>query len=281
MNCYPCFFVQTLKAMRIITSDEKEIWNVLKAVSAYLPKLSFDASPPEIGREVYRIISEMTGVKDPYQEIKKTCTNQALDLYPEVKKKVQKAENSLMAAVRAAIAGNIIDFGAQAEFDMKKDLERILSQELAINHFPQFAQMIEKSNQIIYLADNAGETVFDRVLIEEISKPLKYAVRDQPVINDAVKEDAIHAGIDQIAEIISSGSDAPGTILDYCSKDFLEIFESADLIISKGQGNYEALSDIHRPIFFLLKAKCPVIAKDIGVEEGSIIMKGQGKHSGG
>jgi len=267
--------------MRIITSDEKEIWNVLKAVSAYLPKLSFDASPPEIGREVYRIISEMTGVKDPYQEIKKTCTNQALDLYPEVKKKVQKAENSLMAAVRAAIAGNIIDFGAQAEFDMKKDLERILSQELAINHFPQFAQMIEKSNQIIYLADNAGETVFDRVLIEEISKPLKYAVRDQPVINDAVKEDAIHAGIDQIAEIISSGSDAPGTILDYCSKDFLEIFESADLIISKGQGNYEALSDIHRPIFFLLKAKCPVIAKDIGVEEGSIIMKGQGKHSGG
>jgi len=281
LNCYPCFFVQTLKAMRIITSDEKEIWNVLKAVSAYLPKLSFDASPPEIGREVYRIISEMTGVKDPYQEIKKTCTNQALDLYPEVKKKVQKAENSLMAAVRAAIAGNIIDFGAQAEFDMKKDLERILSQELAINHFPQFAQMIEKSNQIIYLADNAGETVFDRVLIEEISKPLKYAVRDQPVINDAVKEDAIHAGIDQIAEIISSGSDAPGTILDYCSKDFLEIFESADLIISKGQGNYEALSDIHRPIFFLLKAKCPVIAKDIGVEEGSIIMKGQGKHSGG
>ncbi|HHF52593.1 MAG: DUF89 family protein [Candidatus Aminicenantes bacterium] len=278
LDCYPCFFVQTLNTMRLITSDEEEIWKVLKAVSSFLPSLSFDATPPEIGREVYRIISDMTGVEDPYREVKKRCTQQALDLYPDVKEKVKKAGNSLLAAARAAVAGNIIDFGAQAEFDIKKDLDRILKQDFAVNDFERFARMVKKSKKAVYLADNAGETVFDRVLIEEMAVPVVYAVRDKPVINDAVIEDAVEAGIDRVAQIISSGSDAPGTILGCCSDDFRDILKSADLIISKGQGNYEALSEVQGPIFFLLKSKCPVIAKDIGVPEGSIILMEQKKY---
>lgn len=277
LDCYPCFFVQVLNTMRLITSDEEEIWKVLKAVSSFLPRLSFDATPPEIGREIYRIISDMTGVEDPYREIKKSCTQQALDLYPDVKEKVKKAGNSLLAAVKAAVAGNIIDFGAQAQFDIKKDLGRILEQDFAVNDFERFDRMVKKSKKVVYLADNAGETVFDRVLIEEMAVPVIYAVRDKPVINDAVMEDAVEAGMDRVAQVISSGSDAPGTILDYCSDDFRDILKSADLIISKGQGNYEALSDVQGPIFFLLKSKCPVIAKDIGVPEGSIILMEQKK----
>jgi len=272
LDCYPCFFVQTLRTMRLITSDEEEIWRVLKAVSSYLPHLSFDSTPPEIGREVYRIISDMTGVEDPYHDIKQACTRQALRLYPEVKEKVKKAENSLMAAVRAAIAGNIIDFGTHTEFDIEKDLDKIFSQDFAINDFDKFSYLVEKSDRIVYLADNAGETVFDRILIEEMEVPVLYAVRDKPVINDAVLKDAVEAGIDRVAEIMSSGSDAPGTVLKYCSPEFLRILNKAPLIISKGQGNYEALSDLDKPLFFLLKAKCPVIARDIGVEEGSIIL---------
>ncbi|MFO7979221.1 MAG: ARMT1-like domain-containing protein [Candidatus Aminicenantes bacterium] len=272
LDCYPCFFIQTLRTMRLITSDEKEIWKALREVSSFLPQLSFDSTPPEIGREVYRIISEITGVEDPYKEIKKTCTQKALDLYPEVKEKVKKADNPLMAALRAAIAGNIIDFGANTEFDIEKDLEKIFVQDFAVNHFHEFKQMIRKADRIVYLADNAGETVFDRILIEELDVPVIYAVRDKPVINDAVKEDAVAAGLDRIAEIISSGSDAPGTVLNCCSKEFLDTFNKAPMIISKGQGNYEALSELKKPIFFLLKAKCPVIAEDIGVPEGSIIL---------
>jgi damage-control phosphatase, subfamily I len=275
LDCYPCFFVQTLRTMRLITSDEEEIWRVLKAVSSYLPHLSFDSTPPEIGREVYRIISDMTGVEDPYHDIKQACTRQALRLYPEVKKKVKKAENSLMAAVRAAIAGNIIDFGTHTEFDIEKDLGKIFSQDFAINDFGKFSNLVKKSDRIVYLADNAGETVFDRILIEEMEVPVLYAVRDKPVINDAVLKDAVEAGIDRVAEIMSSGSDAPGTVLKYCSPEFLRILNKAPLIISKGQGNYEALSDLDKPLFFLLKAKCPVIARDIGVEEGSIILMGK------
>jgi len=280
LDCYPCFFVQTLNTMRLITSDEQEIWKVLRAVSSFLPELSFDSTPPEIGREIYRIISDMTGVKDPYRDIKKRCTKQALSLYPNIKEKVRKAENSLLTAVKAAVAGNIIDFGAQAEFDIKKDLDRILNQDFAVSDFERFARMVKKSRKTVYLADNAGETVFDRILIEEMAVPVIYAVRDKPVINDAVTEDAVEAGIDKVAQVISSGSDAPGTIMDYCRDDFIDIFKSADLIISKGQGNYEALSEVQRPIFFLLKSKCPVIAKDIGVPEGSIILMGQKKNTG-
>ena len=133
------------------------------------------------------------------------------------------------------------------------------------------------SKNILYLADNAGETIFDRVLIEEIKglygdKSIFYAVRERPIINDALKEDARACGIDRIADVISSGSDTPGTIISLCSEAFLKIYRDADMIISKGQGNFEALSDVSRPIFYLFMVKCPVVAKDLGCRIGDIIL---------
>jgi uncharacterized protein with ATP-grasp and redox domains len=142
-----------------------------------------------------------------------------------------------------------------------------------------FKESLNKAKKILYIADNAGETVLDKLLIEQIKKPVKYAVRSKPIINDATIEDANDAGIDEIAEIVSSGCDAPGTILDLCSDEFRKIYENADLIISKGQGNYETLSGQTRPIFFLLKVKCPVIARDIDIKTGSIILI-KNKHAG-
>jgi len=272
LDCYPCFFSQTLKTSRMITSDEKKVREILTEISLFLPNISFDATPPEIGREVYRIIAEMTGVYDPYKEIKERCTRQALSLYPELKKRVHSSKDRLMSAVRVAIAGNVIDFGANADFDLKSDVKTILSQDFAINHYREFCEAIDKAKKILYLADNAGETVFDRLLIEELPKPVIYVVREKPVINDAVREDAIAARIDEKAEIMSSGTDAPGTILNLCSEEFLKVYRSADLVISKGQGNYEGLSEEDKPIFFLLKTKCQVIARDIGVEYGDIIL---------
>jgi hypothetical protein len=131
---------------------------------------------------------------------------------------------------------------------------------------------LKKTKRILYLADNAGETVFDRLLIEELKKPVIYAVREKPIINDATREDAYLSGIHEVAEVISTGCDAPGTILKFCSNEFLEIYKNSDLIISKGQGNYEGLSDEPRPIFFLLKAKCSIIAQDTGVEQGDVML---------
>ena len=272
LDCYPCFFKQAIKTSRMITSDEKKIWQILNEVSLSLPEIPFGATPPEIGREVYRIISKITGIKDPYRKLKEKCTRQALSLYPELKKLINSAEDRLMTAVRISIAGNIIDYGANFDFDLKKDVGTILSQDFSINHYREFCEALDKARKILYLADNAGETVFDRLLIEEINRPVIYVVRAHPVINDATREDALLAGIDKVAEIVSSGCDAPGNILKFCSDEFLKVYRSADLIISKGQGNYEGLSDEDRPIFFLLKAKCHVIARDIGIDEGSIVL---------
>lgn len=272
LDCYPCFFTQAIRTSRMITSDEKKIWQILNEVSLFLPEIHFGATPPEIGREVYRIISKRTGIKDPYRKIKEKCTHQALSLYPELKKLINSSEDRLMTAIRISIAGNIIDFGANFDFDLKKDVGTILSQDFSINHYREFCEALDKARKILYLADNAGETVFDRFLIEEINKPVIYVVRAHPIINDATREDALLAGIDKVAEIVSSGCDAPGNILKFCSDEFLKVYRSADLIISKGQGNYEGLSDEDRPIFFLLKAKCHVIARDIGIDEGSIVL---------
>ena len=272
LDCYPCFFIQAIRTSRMITSDEKKIWQILNELSLSLPEIHFGATPPEIGREVYRIISKRTGKKDPYRKIKEKCTRQALSLCPELKKLINSSEDRLMTAIRISIAGNIIDFGANFDFDLKKDVGTILSQDFSINHYREFCEALDKARKILYLADNAGETVFDRFLIEEINKPVIYVVRAHPIINDATREDALLAGIDKVAEIVSSGCDAPGNILKFCSDEFLKIYRSADLIISKGQGNYEGLSDEDRPIFFLLKTKCHVIARDIGIDEGSIVL---------
>ena len=252
--------------------DERKIQEVFVAFGQYLPRIRAEAIPPEIGREAYRLISEKTGILDPYAKLKKECTQQALSLYPQLKKRVSASQDRLQMAIRMAIAGNVIDFGANANFDLDKDLEVLLSQTLAIDHYPAFCHALQKAQKVLYLADNAGETVFDRLLIEELGKPVVYAVREKPIINDAILQDALDAGIDKVAEIISSGTDAPGTILDLCSESFINIYRSADLIISKGQGNYEGLSDEIRPVFFLLKTKCSVIARDIGVKQGSIIL---------
>ena len=273
LDCYPCFFQQALNVTRMITSDEEMAHQVLLEVNALLPKITGDITPPEIGREVYRIVSRLTGVKDPYREIKEKCTQQALALYPSLKERVRSADDRLRRAIRIAIAGNVIDFGSNMPFDMENDLESIIIQRFAIDNYEAFTAALTRAKDVLYIADNAGETVFDRVLIEELGKPVTYVVREHPIINDAVREDAIAAGLDKVADIISSGADAPGNILHLCSDEFLKIYEASDFIISKGQGNYEGLSGENRPIFFLLKAKCPVIAKHIGVEQGSIILK--------
>ncbi len=272
LDCFPCFLSQTLKTSRLITSDEERIRHILNKVSLLFPKIPKYATPPEIGREVYRVIGEETGVIDPYREIKKKCIEQALSLYSEMKNIVNSSKDRLLTAIRLSIAGNVIDFGANPNFELRRDIEKILNQNFGINHYQEFCDSLKKAKKILYLADNAGETVFDRLLIEELGKPVIYVVREKPVINDATEEDAYLSGIHEVAEIISSGCDAPGTILKFCSKEFLEIYKSSDLIISKGQGNYEGLSEEERPIFFLLKTKCPTIARDIGTEQGSIIL---------
>ena len=274
LDCLPCFLQQTLRAGRIATDDEKILKRLLDDVGMMIKDIPLDNTPPETGMLIYQKISQITGNRDPYKKIKKNNIEKALSLYPELKEKVSNADDRLLVAIRFAIAGNVIDLGVNKEFDIVNEIEKILTQDFAVFDYAKFKTALNNAENILYIGDNAGEAVFDKILIEELNKPVTYVVREIPVINDVTKAEAHFIGIDKVAKIVSSGTTAPGTILDLCDEKFIDMFNNADLIISKGQGNYEGLSGVDRSLFFLLKAKCKIIAKNIGVQENDIILKG-------
>lgn len=237
-----------------------------------LQRIPSQSTPPEIGDQVHRLVRQEVAHGDPYRDAKQTSTNQALALYPRLKEMVRAADDGPDVALRLSIAGNIIDLGPTQRYDLWEVIERVLAQPFAVDDRKAFWQAIDAADEILYLADNAGETVFDRVLIETLDVPVVYAAKGGPVLNDATVEDAQAAGLGQCAEVISTGSDAPGTILDRCSEDFLARYRQAKMVIAKGQANYETLSETSSKVFFLLQTKCPVIARDAGVPVGSIVL---------
>ena len=265
---------QALRAGRVATNDEIKIKKLLDNVGAMMKDIRLESIPPEMGEVIYREVSKITGVADPYKKVKESNIKEALSLYPELKEIVRNSDNKLLTAIRIAIAGNVIDLGVGKEFNIAKDVKAVLQQKFGILDFDEFKTNLENANTILYLGDNAGESVFDKILIEELGKPVTYAVRDIPVINDVTYQDAIDSGIDEVAEIISSGSTAPAVILELCNENFLDKFNSFDMVISKGQGNYEGLSNVDRSLFFLLKAKCHIIANDLNTKENDIVLKG-------
>ena len=273
LECYPCFLSQALRAGRLATNDEVQIKRLLDEVGAMFQTIPLESSPAQSGRLIYRKVHEVTANPDPYRQIKQRNMQQALGLYPELKKIVARSEDSLLAAVRIAIAGNVIDLGVNHDFDIEKEIEAVLVKSFAVDDYKAFKDQLRRTRSVLYLADNAAECVFDRILIEEMKKPVTFAVRDRPVINDATREDAVKAGLGDRVTVVSSGTDAPGTVLETCSQEFKELFYRSEFIISKGQGNYEALSGQRGPIFFMLKAKCAVVAADLGVAVGDIILK--------
>lgn len=273
LDCIPCFVQQALRAGRTAMDDEKEIKKLLDRIGERIKDIPMDHTPPEMGLIIYDEIRKITGTEDPYEKEKKAHIIEAGRLYPEIKKKRDESKDPLLTAVRIAIAGNVIDLGMGKNFHIENDMNSILEKEFAICDIKEFREKLQNAQHILYLGDNAGESVFDRLLIETLNKPVTYAVRGRAIINDVTEKDARDSGLDEVAEIISSGSPAPATILALCNEKFLERFQQADMIISKGQGNYEGLSGTARPVFFLLKAKCPVIARDIGVEEDDIVLK--------
>ena len=275
-ECIPCFIHQALKASRFAGSDDKAVEAVLREVLKAVSMMDLKKSPPVMGQYIHRIIRKFSGNDDPYQDIKAKCNQDALKLLPSREKIVAEAPNRFETAVRLVIAGNIIDFGVNTDIDyalIKQNIALSLSEQL-FGHWEELYQEISTAQNILYLGDNTGEIVFDRLLLQQLpADRVIFAVRGSPVINDATMSDAVATGITQMVSVIDNGSDAPGTVLEECSDIFREAFQNADLVISKGQGNYETLSDFkHKKIFFLLKAKCSVIAQHIGCDVGDFVI---------
>ncbi|UCC13068.1 MAG: DUF89 family protein [candidate division WOR-3 bacterium] len=273
MECIPCFFKQALTAAQIARLDEAKIKKVFDRIAASIPEISLETSPPEIGMMIYKIIYHTADTDDPFNEIKKTTTDLLLKRYADMKKMIHAARDPIYTALRFAAIGNVIDLGANPDCDVEDELARLHDSDFDVCDYQEFRNSMKGTRNILYIADNAGETVMDRLLIEQMGKATIYAVRSRPIINDATCDDARQAGIDQVADIMSSGSDAPGTVWSLCTEEFKRKFAEADMVISKGQGNYETLSDQERSMYFLLKVKCPVIARDIHIRTGSLVLK--------
>lgn len=276
LDCIPCFLKQTLEAARITGASEKVQKKIIDEVCRIIPEFPFDASPPHMAVKIHKVVKEYTSNKDPYKEIKKHSQKLALSMYPFLKQQVEEADDSLAFAVKVATIGNVIDLAVNDLEKIEKALEELSGHDFAVFEYDKFKKILNDAKTILYLGDNAGETVFDRILIEKLprDKKIYYAVRGFPAINDALEEDAREAGIDKYAEIVSNGSDAPGTFLHDCSKEFKSLFFNADMIISKGQGNFETLyGETEHPIFFLFKIKCPPVAKELNCKVEDLILK--------
>jgi len=275
-DCIPCFINQALQAVRAVTDDERIHERVLRKVLRATGEMDIRQSPPAMGQTIHRLIREATGNVDPYREHKRKWNRFVLNLLPELRLRVQTSSDPFETAIRLAIAGNVIDSASNPKIDeqeVRDSIERALLAPLSENAVVALYGELVSAQRILYLADNAGEIVFDRLLIEQLPmERVTLAVKGAPVINDATLEDAEQAEITELVSVISNGSDAPGTILEQCSDAFRREFEESDVVIAKGQANYETLSDSNQNLFFVLMAKCSVIARDIGCEQGELIV---------
>jgi uncharacterized protein with ATP-grasp and redox domains len=248
---------------------------MVREVLLWAGEMNLEEPPVRLGTRVRRRLRELTGVADPYRAAKDHQNQMAQNLLSELRTEMEDAPDPLAMAVRLAIAGNVIDMGVNGnitEADVRRSIQHALAEPF-FGEWEGFCQAAAMARSILYLADNAGEIVFDRLLIEQLSPArITLAVRGAPVLNDATLVDARAVGLDQIVEIIDNGSDVAGTMLNECSRSFLERFAEADMIIAKGQGNFETLSEEPRNIFFLFKAKCSVIAAHAGVPIGTNVL---------
>ena len=259
----------------MVSADPAVHEAALRDVLHRASQMDLAASPPAVAQKIHRRLRQLAGLADPYRALKDQHNRLAETLAAEWKPKIARSGDPLAAAVRLAIAGNVIDLGASGKItapSVRDELRRALDGPFA-GDMDRLRRSLAGVERILYLADNAGEIVFDRLLVEQLAPArVTVAVRGGPVINDATLDDARAAKIDTVAEVIENGSDAPGTILDDCSEDFRRRFAAAELILAKGQGNFETLGEVPRPIFFLFKVKCPVIAASAGYPLGTMVL---------
>lgn len=278
LDCLLCLFKLALNAARAATDDEEVQRSVLNSVAEAITLFPSNLKPPELAQRGYRLITQISRNDDPFRQEKAESNRVALAAYPQMKQLVDKSADRLFTACKLAIVGNSFDLGTDFKHGgMGRILEDAISYPLTVNDYDKFKSALTKCEKLLYLGDNAGEIVFDRLLIEEIRRlydlRIYFAVRGKPVINDVTMEDALAVGMDKVAAVISNGSDAPGTILSECSDELREVYNASDIIISKGQGNYESLKGKPGNIFFFLRAKCPIVAALIGVNIGDFILK--------
>jgi uncharacterized protein with ATP-grasp and redox domains len=260
-ECIVCRMRQALDVCNFVGADEITKQSILKRVMEILIDGIESDSPDGVGFLIQTELKRLTNHNDPYKKVKAESIQKALELYPELVRLVENSSQKLKTAVELCIAGNVIDFGPSNKHDIELAVRQVMEAEKSYFDFREFAEELKNARMVLVLGDNAGETVFDRLLMEQVDKQFYYAVKGEAVLNDAIFEDAVFSGIGRVAEIINNGSPMSGTVLPRCSSEFKDIFYSADMVISKGQANFETLAEEKRRIFFLFKVKCMLLCR--------------------
>lgn len=276
LECIPCFARQALDAVSEAVEDPACREVLLRRLLREIAEGDWSGSPPAMAQRLHRSIRRELDDPDPYRAVKTRMNQMAASLVPAMRARIEAYPDPREAAVRVAIGGNLLDVGAKTQIaaeDLPAHLETIWTQPLR-GDLDGFFQAVERAYCILYLADNAGEIVFDKLLIERLPvEKITLVVRGSPVLNDATIEDAKFAGLPELVPVLDNGSDAPGTLLKDGSEEFQGWFDRADLVIAKGQGNYETLSDVDKNIYFLFTVKCPLVASRVGEPVGSLVVK--------
>ncbi len=276
MECLPCLVRQAREAACMSTGNPDLRLRIIRRCLAWMAEADLDVSPPEIAAGIGRVVMELSGRDDPYREVKSLHTDMALKLLPRMDRMLAESDDPFLTGLRLAIAGNIIDLGARSQVedaDIGDTLREAMELPILGEDPGALRAEIMRAGSVLYLADNAGETVFDRKFIEQMpSGRVTVAVRGGPAINDATLADARAAGLHRVARLIDNGHAAPATVLSECSPEFRRTFDEADVVISKGQGNYESLSAAKRDVHFLFRVKCPLVAGHTGHPEGSLLL---------
>lgn len=272
-ECLHCLLRQVTDALLMTDADEKTRHEIMQHELELLSDHTSYASPPHIAGPMHKCVREMSGCADPYYSIKEKDMATAAANISRIEEFIRGKEDKLLWSLKAAACGNTLDSAANPGGSLGKSIEAELETDFGICDLELLREQLKTAKRVLILADNSGETFFDALLIKALGDvEVTYAVKACPAINDATYDIALRSGIAPYANIISSGSTAPGTILDEATDEFKAIFESADVIISKGQGNYESLDDAGRRIFYLFKVKCGVISKHFGVEMGKYVL---------
>ncbi|MDO5113517.1 MAG: ARMT1-like domain-containing protein [Planctomycetia bacterium] len=276
--CFPCIVRQAFNAMELLAGDAVAMEEILRRTCRLLAESDREKSPPALSAQMHREIREVLQCDDPYHSIKQQMNTITQTLLPYLQEKVEKAANPLEQAIRFAIAGNVIDFSTFEKVSsdqIQKTLEKVVKEPIVGLDVEVWRHQLESADHLLYIADNSGEIVLDRLLIEQLTQflPVTLAVRGGPVVNDVTREDAVFAGLENICSVVETGTDAPGILWEKCGEDFRRCFQESDLVFAKGQGNFETLQPSEREIYHLFMVKCPVIAQWVQLPKGTFVGK--------
>ncbi|MFZ5975151.1 MAG: damage-control phosphatase ARMT1 family protein [Bacillota bacterium] len=280
-ECAVCAVNGLNRILNRFVPDEKDRIHEMQAMLKYLYEFDYAQSPPQILRYLCNITPRLTGGRDGYAEQRSIDNQNMLKKYDDFFEKVRQHPDPLRAAVLLAICGNIIDYTPSHGLDMDTVVQNAMNSDLTIDHVDEMLRVLSQAENVLYLLDNAGEIVADKLLLElliekGILKPnqVTAVVRGLPTLNDATMEDAREVGLTGLVNVIGNGDNVPGTELDHCSQNFIEHYEKADVVIAKGMGNFESLHHIKdKKIFFLLTSKCNNVTRALGVPLQSFVCK--------